>query len=109
MGGFFVVYICAVKSKNMGGKLPALLSLMPQLIKLSALELSSIARQMNMSSTLFETRMSANDWTHEEMETLIRIIDCEAIEDCLFTEVLKATPKTKSISAVEFRNSIQDI
>ena len=79
---------------------------MGNLINKSGYKNSYLAEKIGMQPTLFSVKKQRGNWSDDEMEKILVLIENEELEDFYFGEILREKEKEETISYSEFKGEM---
>lgn len=79
---------------------------MGNLINKSGYKNSYLAEKIGMQPTLFSVKKQRGNWSDDEMEKILVLIENEELEDFYFGEILREKEKEETISYSEFKEEM---
>lgn len=79
---------------------------MGNLINKSGYKNSYLAEKIGMQPTLFSVKKQRGNWSDDEMEKILVLIENEELEDFYFGEILREKEKEETISYSDFKEEM---
>ncbi|MBE9462849.1 hypothetical protein ACFP1I_15405 [Dyadobacter subterraneus] len=79
---------------------------MGNLINKSGYKNSFLAEKIGMQPTLFSVKKQRGNWSDDEMEKILVLIENEELEDYYFGELLREKEKEETINYSEFKREM---
>ncbi|MCF2446533.1 hypothetical protein L0657_21430 [Dyadobacter sp. CY345] len=79
---------------------------MGNLINKSGYKNSFLAEKIGMQPTLFSVKKQRGNWSDDEMEKILVLIENEELEDFYFGEILREREKEETISYSDFKEEM---
>ena len=79
---------------------------MGNLINKSGYKNSFLAEKIGMQPTLFSVKKQRGNWSDDEMEKILVLIENEELEDYYFGELLREKEKEETVSYSEFKREM---
>lgn len=81
-------------------------SILSDLISQSGYRNDFIAKKIGMAPSYFSTKKTRGNWSDEEMEKILDVIESDEIEDAILLEIMRSRKNDETLSYDEYKKEI---